>query len=199
MFLAARQKYNLRFFFEIQEASCLLSKRYIWLLHFSNGEACGWVSGHVGHRTNSLATPAPSFPLALFLMSTQSRTWDVTAAEGANTRCHIHYRGAVKWKQPYISNFTVWQWSVVNDCCLYHCVFVHVSSTHYWMCVSTRSSPACSLRVCTRYPYVFHIIVLTVSDVVTTQWCWAFARRPNCSFRRQLGEVDIWVSVLKNS
>lgn len=45
-------------------------------------------------EVSSLATPAPSFPLALVLVSTQNHMLDVTAADSL----YIHY---VKWKLPH--------------------------------------------------------------------------------------------------
>lgn len=55
--------------------------------------ACQLPHVYMGHsplssyqEVSSLAAPAPNFPLALLLISTQSHTWDVTAVDGPDQR-----------------------------------------------------------------------------------------------------------------
>lgn len=88
-------------------------------------------------EVSSLAAPAPNFPLALLLISTQSHTWDVTAVDSpeqrASTLCCAlcmcvcvgtpsvcGVKGAIHEQLAGVKSGQ--SWAAVYDICMYLCV-----------------------------------------------------------------------------
>lgn len=101
----------------------------LWLLYSSHcWSLVDDFFGHVGHPTVFLSgseqsshTSSQFSTCATPYVNTEPHVRRHSCRQpvkgGANSLCHIHYRGSVKWKPPYtgyaiLSCFTVWQFSV---------------------------------------------------------------------------------------